>query len=310
MRPGWTRRAVLAGTLAALVPPRRAAADPAGVPLTLGPGAQYGWAALDLATGRRSAGSPELRLPMCSSFKWLLAACVLAGADAGRLRLDRGLAFGPADLLPHSPVTAAALKAAGGGRAQLPMEALCAAAVTVSDNAAANLLLAAIGGPPALTTWLRATGDGVTRLDRTEPELNRVPRGDPRDTTTAAAMLGNLQRLLFGTVLQAASRDRLYAWMLACETGTSRLPAGLPPGWRIAHKTGTWTVEPGHDPDDRAAAGDVGALIPPFGPPILIAAYTAGSERPQEDIEAWFAGVARVITGNSLRERRAAAAPS
>ncbi len=247
---------------------------------------------------------------MCSSFKWLLAACVLAGADAGRLRLDRRLPFRPGDLPPHSPVTAGALSAAGGTRAELPIEALCAATVTVSDNAAANLLLGEIGGPPALTAWLRATGDGVTRLDRTETELNRVPRGDPRDTTTAAAMLGNLQRLLFGTVLRAASRDRLYAWMLACETGASRLPAGLPPGWKIAHKTGTWTVEPGHEPADRAAAGDVGAVIPPRGPPILIAAYTAGSERPQEDIERWFAGVARIVVGNSIRERRDADAPS
>jgi beta-lactamase class A len=294
-----TRRAMIAGSIAGLLLPALSRGDAAIQLPSLGAGAQVGWASFDLQTGEGASQHPDLRLPMCSSFKWLLAACVLARVDQAHERLDRPLSLGPQDILPNSPTVEAALQAAGGQHVQLSIAALCEAAITLSDNAAANALLRQIDGPAGLTAWLREIGDGVTRLDRIEMALNRVPRGDVRDTTTAAAMLGNLQRILYGSTLTAVSRDRLFAWMLACKTGTSRLPAGLPPGWHIAHKTGTYTVEPGHEPGDRAAAGDVGVLIPPSRKPILLAAYTAGSERPQAEIEAWFAAVARAVVANA-----------
>jgi beta-lactamase class A len=290
-----TRRAVLAGTVASLLWPTLSRGDPLAHLPSLGAGAQYAWAAFDLESGKSASLNPNLRLPMCSSFKWLLVACVLTRVDRGREQLDRRLVLSAADLLVNSPRVSGALEAAGGERVELAVAALCEAAITVSDNAATNALLKQIGGPAGLTAWLRETGDDCTRLDRFETELNRVPKGDVRDTTTAAAMLGNLRRLLYGTALTVASRDRLFGWMLACETGVSRLPAGLPPDWRIAHKTGTWTLEPGHAARDRAAAGDVGVLIRPRGKPILLAAYTAGSVRPQVEIEAWFAALARSL---------------
>ena len=53
-----------------------------------------------------------------------------------------------------------------------------------SDNTAANMLLGAIGGPPAITEFARSIGDERTRLDRWEIELNSALPGDPRDTTT------------------------------------------------------------------------------------------------------------------------------
>nr|QTX14669.1 Beta-lactamase [Klebsiella pneumoniae] len=62
---------------------------------------------------------------------------------------------------------------------------LCAAAITMSDNSAANLLLATVGGPAGIDClFLRQIGDNVTRLDRWETELNEALPGDARDTTT------------------------------------------------------------------------------------------------------------------------------
>jgi beta-lactamase class A len=196
----------------------------------------------------------------------------------------------------YAPAAKAALARAGGVRGEMTVEALCEAAVSLSDNTAANLLLANIGGPTALTAWLRVHGDPVTRLDRIEPTLNVVPLGDDRDTTTPAAMLGDLRRILFGDVLAPASRQRLMGWMLDCKTGETRLKAGLPAGWRLAQKTGTWTWDPKLHTPQRAASGDVGVLFPPTGEPILIAAYTAGSTRPQAEVDAWFASVAKQVT--------------
>jgi beta-lactamase class A len=108
-------------------------------------------------------------------------------------------------------------------------------------------------------------------------------------------MVKDLCTMLYGEVLSPASRAQLLTWMLACEPGASRLPAGVPLGWRVAHRTGTRTLDPGHAPAERAAYGDVGILIPPHGAPIAIAAYVAGTDWPMAAVEAWFAGLAREV---------------
>lgn len=272
------RRMVLGGIGASVVGAGAIAAAPPVI---------AAWATLDKATGRMMGAQADVRVPMCSTFKWLLAACVLWHVDRGHERLDRPVAFGAGDLLDHTP----AVRAAPAGGRGLTVGDLCRAAVALSDNSAANLLLPRIGGPAGLTAWLRGQGDRITRLDRIEPALNRVPPGDPRDTTTAAAMLRLLDRLLYGPVLTAASRAQLLAWLIACETGATRLKAGLPAGWRIGHKTGTWTTDRS-TATDRNVAGDVGVLLPPDGAPLLIAAWRVG-DADAVAADRWFAGLAR-----------------
>lgn len=310
MRPEATRRVVIvagAGALAgaACGRRRREPVFDTAHQTSLGAGARFGWATLDLADGKWSFVNRTARLPVCSTFKWLLAAAVLARVDAGRDRLDRPVPFGPGDLLDNAPVARAALAAAGGASARLTVDALCEAAVTVSDNTAADLLLRTVGGPAALTAWLRGIGDGVTRLDRPEPALNHSPRGEERDTTTAEAAVENLHRLLYGPVLRPPSRKRLLGWMLACRTGAHRLSAGVPPGWRVAHKTGTWSLGRVDAAGDGGAAGDVGALLPPAGAPVLAAVLVAGSRRPEADVERFMALIARDAVTDALTRREA-----
>jgi beta-lactamase class A len=111
----------------------------------------------------------------------------------------------------------------------LSVSALCAAAIEQSDNTAGNLLLDIIGGPAALTGYLRGTGDVVTRLDRTEPTLNMADTGDPRDTTSPLAMVETMDRLIVDTkILSEPSRKRIQHWLVASTTGADRLRAGLP----------------------------------------------------------------------------------
>jgi beta-lactamase class A len=166
----------------------------------------------------------------------------------------------------------------------MPLGDVCKAALLQSDNTAGNLLVARLGGPEAYTAFARSLGDTKTRLDRLEPALN-TPRG-VLDTTTPASMAENLRRLVLGKVLKDASRKTLEGWMLACETGPGRLKAGLPPGWRIAHKTGS---------GDGGTANDVGILYPPKGAPIVVAAYYQGSPAPVETRDAVLAEAARLI---------------
>lgn len=266
------RRPLLAGLLLApaLVPAGRAAAAApeegfrAGLAaLEAQHGGRLGVAMLDGGSGRLLAYRGEERFPMCSTFKAIAAARVLARVDRGEERLDRRLHYPQDSVVTYSPATGPQAGAAG-----MTMDAICEAAVTLSDNTAGNLMLDSFGGPAGLTAWLREIGDGVTRLDRRETELNEAIPGDPRDTTTPAAMAGLLRTLLLGEALSPASRARLAGWMVDCRTGDARLRAGLPSGWRVGDKTGS-----GGD----KATNDIAIVWPPGRAPVLVAAYYVGS---------------------------------
>jgi beta-lactamase class A len=198
-----------------------------------GSGGRLGVAVRETGSGRHFSHRGDERFAMCSTFKYLLAAAILTRVDKGEESLERGLPVAAGDTLSNSPITE---KHVGG---TLSIAELCEAVITVSDNAGANLLLAAIDGPAALTGFLRGIGDEVTRLDRYELEMSEAVPGDPRDTTSPNAMLADLDRLVLGTVLSEASRERLTGWLIANKTGDARLRAGLPKGWRVGDKTGT-----------------------------------------------------------------------
>jgi beta-lactamase class A len=244
-------------------------------------GGRIGLLAENLATGARIAWRADERFVMCSTFKASLVALVLASVDAGRESLDRLVPFGPADLQPYAPVARRNL-----ARGAMSVGEMCAAAVEWSDNTCANRLLAGVGGPAALTAFWRADGDSVSRLEHDEPMLNRSPPGDPRDTTTPAAMAGNLRRFLLGAVLSPASRGRLTDWMVACKTGDDRLRAGLPKAWRIADKTGN---------NGADAAGDIALVWPAPAAPVVICAYVQGGAPTPAQIAAVFAEIGRMV---------------
>ncbi len=239
-----------------------------------------GVAMLDTGNGRRIAQRGDERFLMCSTFKLLAVAAVLARVDAGKEKLDRRIVFGPEVLLDYAPVTRRHVGAPG-----MSVAALCEAAITLSDNTAANLLLASLGGPAAVTRFVRGLGDPVTRLDRIEPDLNDGGPGDMRDTTSPNAMLDTLQRLLLGNALAAASRDRLIAWVRACTTGLDKLRAGLPPDWQAGDKTGSGA---------HGESNDVAILWPPRRQPILVTAYYAGSSADSKQRSAVLAAVGRI----------------
>ena len=249
-------------------------------------GGHVGVYARNLATGAELSWRSDQRFVMCSSFKLSLAALVLSRVDRGRERLDQAIAFGPADLQEYAPVAREALARAGGVQARLTVEEMCKAAVELSDNTCANLLLHRVGGPAAMTAFWRGIGDRVTRLDHDEPMLNRTPPGRPEDTTTPAAMASNLQRLILGNALSPASRGRLTGWMIGCKTGDSRLRKGLPGAWRIGDKTGN---------NGKDAAGDIAVAWPKPGRPIVICVYTRGGSPTPAQLEAVFAGIGEMV---------------
>jgi beta-lactamase class A len=218
---------------------------------------------------------------MCSTFKFLLVSAVLRRVDRHQETLDRAIPIPSKPLLSNSPLTE---PHAGG---TMTVAALCQAAVIRSDNTAANLLLERIGGPPGITNFARSIGDPVTRLDRTELSLNEALAGDPRDTTSPAAMVSNLKSVLLGNVLSQAAREQLTQWMEANLTGLDRLRANLPKGWRAADKTGS---------NGEHTANDIAVFWPSGKSPLIVAAYITQCPGPESKRAGMLADIGTEVT--------------
>lgn len=244
-------------------------------------GGRIGVFARDLDSGATLAHREDERFSMASTFKWILAAQVLSLVDDGRLQLEQRVPYHPEQLLFHSPVTAA--RAAEGALSVLD---LCAAIVEVSDNTAANLLLQLTGGPAAVTAFIRAQHDSITRLDRIEPDLNDNLVADPRDTTSPRAMVGLMRQILLGNVLRPASRSAITQWLVQSSTGLDRLRAGVPVSWRSGDKTGTGA---------RGAVNDLLIAWPPKRKPVLLAVYLSDSTQSTETLVEAHAGISRLV---------------
>lgn len=224
-------------------------------------GARVAMTVLDDETGRAWHHRSTEPVALTSTFKALAGAALLARVDRGEESLERRVVFTKASLVAYSPATEARV-----GDPGMTLGEIAEAAITLSDNTAGNLLLEAIGGPRGLTTFLRSIGDDVTRLDRWEPDLNEAAPGDPRDTTTAAAITHSLREVLIGRVLSAGSRERLTAWMVGDRVGGPVLRAGLPQGWTIADKTGA---------GGNGARGVIAVVWPTGRKPLTVAIYLA-----------------------------------
>ena len=221
-------------------------------------GGRLGFVARDTGSGRTLAWRGDERFVYCSTFKMYLAAATLVRVQSGRERLDRAVPITRADMVNHAPVTEPAVGST------LTVEQLMKGTVEVSDNPAANLLLNAMGGLGPMQAFYRSIGDATTRVDRFEPEMNRLD-GD-KDTIQPLQSANNIQHLFLSddTPLVPTSKTMLLQWMFDAPTGPGRIKAGVPEGWRVAHKTGTGGYGP---------TNDIGVLYPPSGAPVVLAVY-------------------------------------
>ena len=288
-----TRRHVLLSILATALAAGPAAAlpfpssvhdllDAALADLEAQSGGRLGVAILNAGSRMIYAWRGEERFLMASTFKALLAGAVLARVDRGEESLAREVAVRAQDLVDYAPVVEPLV----GG--VISVGELCEGTVTLSDNAAANLLLGTMGGPAGFTAILREMGDTVTRLDRYEPELNQGAPGDLRDTSTPMAFLATMERMLLGEALRPASRDQLLAWLVANQTGDDRIRAGVPESWTVGDKTGT---------SGQGDVHDVAILLPPERAPFLVVAFLSGTTRPTEEINPVHAEIGALATG-------------
>ncbi|RCK33912.1 beta-lactamase TEM [Thalassospira xiamenensis] len=248
--------------------------------------ARVGVSILNVENGREWQYRADERFPLTSTFKLLACAAVLHKVDRESETLDRRITYRSDDLVTYSPITE---KHVDSG---MTIGELCEAALHLSDNTAANLVLDVLGGPDVLTAYLRDIGDDVTRLDRIEPDLNAATPGDARDTTTPNAMRATLTYLLLGDALSLESRQILEDWLTGNQVGGPLLRAGLPDDWKIADRTGAGGF------GSRAI---VAVIWPPERKPVIAAIYITQTSASMEERNAAIADLGQEIAAAIMR---------
>jgi len=236
---------------------------------------------------RQAMINAEHAFPMASTVKVAIAATYLQGVDEGRLRLDTAY-----PMLVSTGKTGADGPVIVRQGMALSAQSLIELMMTKSDNHATDAILNAVGGPSAVNRWLRTAGITGLRVDRDIATLLRddMARNDPslgidkRDSSTPAAMVRLLGALDRGEVLSPRSRGVLLGAMSRCLTGKTRIPALLPAGTLVAHKTGTlWSQ-----------TSDVGIIRMPDGRKVALAVFVTGQE-PHAAQASVIAQVARAV---------------
>jgi beta-lactamase class A len=298
------RRFFIGGSLAlgasACIPPDQSPAGRLAAELRIIEAAGNGTLGVELfntVTGQSVGLNADRRFGHASSFKFSLAALLLQRHAAGQIDADRHVTWSEADMLSHAPFTRERMASGA------TLRELARATQITSDNPAANILLKELGGPAGLTAFWRSIGDEISRVDRLEPEMNDVPTGEFRDTTTPAAMARTVATIIYGDVLPEKERAELRSWMIDTTTGLRRVRAGLPEGWVAGDKTGTSGLIGGTEYNYI----DIGfAEGPKDAPPITFACYFRARQTEDEMFasgEATLAAVGRVIKEFAERER-------
>jgi beta-lactamase class A len=273
----------LLGACAATAPGNKTAAAQARLAaLETASGGRLGVYALNTADGSVIAHRGDERFPLCSTFKLVASAAILAQQMREPDLLSQRIKYTPVEVVTYSPITEKHLENG------MTVAELCAAAIQYSDNTAGNMLIKILGGPPAVTAFARSIGDNEFRLDRWETELNAAIPGDARDTTTPAAMAATVQKLVLGNSLAAPQREQLQVWLRGNTTGATRIRAGVPAGWIVGDKTGG---------GDYGTNNDVAVLWPPGKPPIVLALYMTLREKDAKPKNEVLAEATRVVVG-------------
>jgi beta-lactamase class A len=115
---------------------------------------------------------------------------------------------------------------------------LCEQMITVSSNFAANLLIERLGVENIRHTVTRLGADGMQVLRGVED--NKAFDRGMNNTTTARGLMVLMEKIATGHAVNP-SADAEMAAMLKRQHFNDAIPAGLPPGTVVGHKTGSIT---------------------------------------------------------------------
>ncbi|WP_342768329.1 serine hydrolase [Sphingomonas gilva] len=267
----------------------------------------------------------DLPMPQQSVSKLWVAMTALDARDKGMLRLDQPVTVTRSDLtLFHQPI-ASLVKGDG---YQTDPDELLRRAMTMSDNTANDKLLSLAGGPAAVNRFLAGKGLTGIKFGPGERLLQAKTAGltwkqsyslgrafytaranlpmatrraafdayvaNPPDGATANGIARALAKLHRGELLKPDSTAYLLRYMEESKTGRARLKGAMPPGWRLAHKTGTGQDLAG----ETAGFNDVGLITSPDGTTYAVAVLIGRTGKPVRDRQSLIQAVATTLIAN------------
>jgi len=243
--------------------------------------------AVDLATGREISVLGDQRFPMASTSKIAIAATYLEGVDQGRFSLTSEFPL----MVPQRSARFSSAVAPVRPGEYLSASQLIDLMITRSSNPATDALLAAVGGPAAVNDWARRAGiehfsltRDIATLVRDDGEFDPAVHIDLRDSATPQSMVQLVSGIYQGRWLSAESRAVIMSAMERCRTGARRIPALMPDGVLVAHKTGSL----------NNTSSDIGIITLPDGRSIALAIYVTGQTN-RGNRESRIANIARAI---------------
>lgn len=267
----------------------------------------------------------DQRFSLQSVMKLIVGVAVMDAVDQGKMKLDDAVLIHREDLsLYVQPIA----KLVGDKGYTTTIGDLVRRGIVDSDSAAADILVAKLGGPKAVQAFLNRKHVSGLRLDRDErhlqteisglewrtefidpaaleraraavPDARRTEayqkyQADVRDTATARGMAAFLFSLAEGKLVSPASSAHLLQVMTQTVTSPDRLKAGVSGGWSLGHKTGTSGSWKGL----TAATNDVGILTAPDGAHVAIAVLIGDSRETSARRAEVTAAAARTVIGH------------
>jgi beta-lactamase class A len=232
------------------------------------PGAEVAVSFRDLGSSDSLDLSADVDFHAASTMKIPVMLEVLSAAEEGRLGLDQpvllvnhfsSIVDGSPYALDAGSDSDSSMYARVGTR--VPVRVLMEHMIVRSSNLATNALIALVGAEQANA---RAHALGATRMR----VLRGVEDGKAFDaglnnTTTSADLAVLRQRIERGEALSGASARTMKEILLRQEFN-DEIPAGLPPGVPVAHKTGSIT----------ATLHDAAIVYPPQRSPYVLVVLT------------------------------------
>ncbi|HEX6135044.1 MAG TPA: serine hydrolase [Longimicrobiales bacterium] len=259
------------------LPPQAFASDLAALEVAIGErigreAGEFGIAVIDIETGRTAGVNEHVVMHAASTMKVPVLLELYRRAASGRLRLDdtmpvtatfRSIADTSHYTLSSEDDSEHTLYGRVGER--VAFRELARLMTVRSSNLATNILIDTLRAPAIQETTDRVGGWGMRVLRGVEdiPAFN----AGMNNTTTALGLARVLAAIARCDVLPRAECDEVLD-VLAAQEFNEMIPAGLPAGTRIAHKTGSITGIR-HD----------GAIVLPEGsPPYVLVVLTRGAD--------------------------------
>lgn len=184
----------------------------------------------DLTVGWEMNCNKEKRMPAASLTKIPLMLCCYQAGKEQKIRLDDVITLKNS----HKTGGSGTLKNMPAGT-KITIERLIELMITKSDNTAANILIELLG-TEYINAFFRSFGLEETKLARRMMDFTSRKKGI-ENYTTAGEMAGLLEGIYRGGFLGRETAQRCL-WLLKHQEYNDRLPARLPAGTVVAHKTG------------------------------------------------------------------------